>query len=361
MLSDTQKSLPLPQWQELCGALHLHTTRSDGSVDVAGYVRTARQLALDYIVLTDHMALPDAQQQVEGFHDGLFVLAGYEHNDEDNRNHYLVIGTQGVIPEQKNVAHYVDAVRQQGGIGFIAHPFEKRCFFRGLPGYPWTAREVRGFDGIEIWNQMSDWVEHLKPGISLIRLLYPHRLLKGPPRECLSFWDMLNRESFISGIGGVDAHTKRIGIGPFRFLIFPLKVELKGVRTHLFLNEPLDVQDAAQARRSLMDALRDGRGFVSNFRWGDARGSRIWLERSDGSVQMPGRLLNPLIPPATLRVRLSRKGTITLIHNGKASAVIKSAAADFPINHTGVYRIEVRRATHPWIYSNPFPVGSYPL
>jgi hypothetical protein len=144
-------------------------------------------------------------------------------------------------------------------------------------------------------------------------------------------------------------------------LIFPLKVELKGVRTHLFLNEPLDVQDAAQARRSLMDALRDGRGFVSNFRWGDARGSRIWLERSDGSVQMPGRLLNPLIPPATLRVRLSRKGTITLIHNGKASAVIKSAAADFPINHTGVYRIEVRRATHPWIYSNPFPVGSYPL
>lgn len=361
MHSVTQPPLSLPRWQELSGALHLHTTRSDGSVDVDGYVHTARQLGLDFIVLTDHMALPDAHQQVEGFHDGLFVMAGYEHNDENNRNHYLVIGTQGVIPEQKSVSHYVDAVRQLGGIGFIAHPFEKRRYFRGLPGYPWTAREVRGFDGIEIWNQMSDWVEHLKPGLSLIRILYPHRLLKGPPRECLSFWDMLNRESFISGVGGVDAHTKRIGIGPFRFLIFPLKVELKGVRTHLYLSQPLHVQGVAQARRTLMNALRDGRGFISNFRWGDARGSRFWLERQDGSVQMPGRALQSAMPPATLRVRLSRNATITLIHNSKACAVVRGAAADFSITHNGVYRIEVRRGTHPWIYSNPFPVGSYPL
>src|SRR5271157_651433 len=86
-----------PKIYELCGALHLHTTFSDGSVDFPTLIAGAKEVGLDFIVVTDHLSLKGREKGFEGFSDDLFVFIGYEHNDINNLNHYLVLGTDIVV------------------------------------------------------------------------------------------------------------------------------------------------------------------------------------------------------------------------------------------------------------------------
>ena len=173
-------------------------------------------------------------------------------------------------------------------------------------------------------------------------------------------WDLLNKEHFVSGIGGVDAHTRRLGKGYLSMLVFPLKVELKGIRTHLYLKAPLDHDCFDNAQQSIIESLRDGYGFISNFRRGDARGTKLSIEYSDGSRAFPGKAAKTPLP-AQITVELPEKGDIFLIANGNRGKSISAKKASFPIAKEGIYRIEVYRKSKAWIYSNPFPVGAYPV
>jgi hypothetical protein len=345
---------------ERCGAVHIHTVRSDGGVDFPGVIETARALRLDYVVVTDHMSL-HGRERYEGIHDGVVVLVGYEHNDSSKRNHYLVMGVDKVIEEQDDPQKYIDAAREAGGVGFIAHPCEKRDYFESLPAYPWTCWSATGYDGIELWNQISDWVEQLKSYSRFIRFLFPRRFLGDPPSEALATWDSANRMRFVAGIGGVDAHTRRVPIGLFHLTLFPLKVELKGVRTHLYLPRDIDEYDVERTKAAHIEALRDGRGFISNYRRGDARGTKIYMEHAEGTMALPGKQVVPASLPATLTVQIPKEGEIRLIRNGETVDTRYDNNSTFAIGSTGVYRVEVRQRKKAWIYSNPFPVGDYPL
>jgi hypothetical protein len=344
-------------YHEMCGAIHLHTTFSDGGTDCPCLIAAAQAVGLDYIILTDHMSLGARQAGFEGFHKELFVIVGYEHNDSENRNHYLAIGTESVVAGMEDPQVYIDTVRNAGGIGFLAHPSEDRHYFNRYPPYPWTAWHASGYDGIELWNQMSEWVENLKKWYSFIRVLYPRRFLKGVPPDLIRRWDALNAAGFVSGIGGVDAHTYPFPLGIFTLRVFPIKVELKGIRTHLYLEERLPVEDASRAKKMVMSALRDGNGFISNFRRGDARGTRMHAWSLDGKCHLPGR--NPHVTPVPLEleVTLPEKAEIRLIRNGVQSGSIRGSHCRFAITEKGSYRVEVRRKNQAWIYSNPFPVA----
>ncbi|NLG17534.1 MAG: histidinol-phosphatase [Fibrobacter sp.] len=346
--------------KEICGAIHLHTTYSDGGVGYQELIEAASSVNLDFVAVTDHMSLGGKENGFEGFAKDLCVIVGYEHQDSINHNHYLVFGVQKVFCGIDKPREYVKAVRDAGGIGFLAHPAEKRHYFGNLPPYPWTEWKIRGFDGIEIWNQMSDWMEKLRSPLSAIRLFYPRRFLASPPSELLKKWDLLNRECFISGIGGVDAHTRRIGKGLFSFLIFPIKVELKGIRTHLYIKNGLSKSDYDTSRESILGALRDGTGFFSNYRRGDARGARFYLRNNEGQMILPGKAASFSLP-SMLFVEIPQRGSIHLIADGKRVKTVHGSKAEFQISKQGIYRIEVYRKTKAWIYSNPFPVGSYPF
>lgn len=348
---------------QLCGAVHLHTRFSDGEVDYPTLIGTAGKIGLDFVGVTDHMTLEGLHRGFEGFYDRqLFVLVGYEHQDRSNQNHYLVFGLPKVV-DGETPQEYVRQIGRMGGVGFVAHPSEKRHYFSNLPPYPWTAWDVAGFDGIEIWNQMSEWVEHLKNLFSFVRFLYPRRFLRGAPEDVLRQWDKTNRECFVAGVGGVDAHTRKVSLWPLRLTVFPLKVELKGIRTHVFLppGTAFTSLDTDSARDLLLDALKDGRGYVSNYRWGDARGTLIVLCDARERWYSPGRRTGPCELPATIHVRLPKHAEIRLLRNGKHLFSKRGTEAAFPVESHGVYRIEVYAHRRAWIYSNPFPVGEYPL
>jgi hypothetical protein len=350
-----------PLVHEVCGALHLHTTFSDGGVDYPRLIAAAKEVGLDFVVVTDHMSLKGRREGYEGFSGGLFVVVGYEHNDANNINHYLALKTTEVLKDHDSPQRYIDAVKKDGGIGFLAHPVEKRHYFKDYPAYPWTAWDATGFDGIEVWNQMSDWLEHLKSWVNFFRLFYPRRFLAGIEKEMIEKWDGFNRRVFISGIGGVDAHTMKTKIGPFRLTVFPIKVELKGIRTHLYLEEPLPSNDPPRARELFFDALRLGRGFISNFRRRDARGTRLFVEYADGARAFPGPQPPGGALPARIHARLVDKAEIRLIRNGQIVRRHAGSDAAFDISEGGLYRVEVFKGKNAWIYSNPFPIGAYPL
>ncbi|MDR2727971.1 MAG: PHP domain-containing protein, partial [Chitinispirillales bacterium] len=274
--------------KEICGCIHLHTTFSDGGCDYPALIKAASSAGLDYIGVTDHMTLKGRREGNAGLRDGVLVLIGYEHNDDRNLNHYLAFGTSEVEEGVTNPQEYIDLIKKRGGIGFLAHPAEKRDFFanppssmrdappmsdtiksviRGgatAPPYPWTRWDAKGYDGIELWNQMSDWMEQLSGWQSVIKLFYPRRFLANAPHNLLAKWDEMNLRSFISGIGGVDAHTRKFSFGPFYYTVFPIKVELRGIRTHLYINESVR-GDEAKMTEALLCALKDGRGFISNY------------------------------------------------------------------------------------------------
>jgi hypothetical protein len=354
-------SNPFENITELSGAIHLHTSYSDGGIDFPELIGAAREVGLDFIVVTDHMTLDAKKAGYEGFSGDLFVAIGYEHHDRHNRNHYLALGPDRIASADATPQEYINYVNSLGGVGFLAHPMEQRNYFKKLPPYPWTEWDAQGYDGVEIWNQMSDWMEHLKNWRSFIRILFPRRFMSDSPSLLLKRWDALNRNRFVSGIGGVDAHTRRFDLGLTYLTIFPIKVELKGIRTHLYLDTPLPRDDSAGAVKILMDALRRGRGFVANFRRGDARGSRFYIADAKDTVFLPGRNQQKAALPAKLHAELKERAEMLCYRNGRVIDRQFGPHACFPISATGVYRVEVRKEQHAWIYSNPFPIGSYPL
>jgi hypothetical protein len=324
-------------------------------------MEAARKVGLDYIVVTDHDTLAGKEAGYEGFSGDLFVCIGYEHNDTGNLNHYLALGCRSVESYHDTPQGYIDRIKAQGGIGFIAHPLEVRNYFEKYPPYPWTDWTVSGYDGIELWNQMSDWLEHLKNVLHFVKLFYPRRFLVEVRKELLQKWDELNRARFVSGIGGVDSHTMKMRFGPFALTIFPIRVELKGIRTHVYLNGPLPSGDTVSAKAALLNALKNGNGFISNFRRGDAKGTRIAWVDNNGNESPPGRAGSDREGPARLRIDIPEKGRICLVRNGERIAEYTGLRHEFPIHTQGVYRIEVYKEKYAWIYSNPFPVGRYPL
>ncbi len=346
------------QW---CGVIHLHSTYSDGQLDISSIIDSAREVGLDYIVMTDHRTLDARRDGYERFHGDLAVCVGYEHNDAQNLNHYLVLGPEEVFDRCEPPQAYIDWARRQNAVGIIAHPMEKRNYFKRFPPYPWTDWGVSRFDAMEIWNQMSNWLEHITGWYSFIRILFPRRFNAGSPPALLDLWDRLNRRRFVSATGGVDFHTRRFRFGFLSYSFFPIKVALQSIRTHVYL-EPFEKEVGfPRVRQQLYEALRHGNGFISNFRRGDARGSLFFVEDADGGVFGPGLHQKPYRLPAYLNVRLPGKGTISLVRNGRVMETRKASRAEFRILERGVYRIEVRRGRYIWIYTNPFPAGPYPI
>jgi len=363
---------------DICGCIHIHTTFSDGGCSYPALIKSAQRAGLDFIGVTDHMDMTGLRDGRQGLHDNLFVLIGYEHNDAQNLNHYLVFGTPDTAAGITDPQGYIDRVKAMGGFGFLAHPAEKRDYFTDLPPYPWTKNDVTGFDGIEIWNQISDWMEQLKGRktflqpdrvmnfeaidaiIEIGRLFFPNRLIGNAPWELLERWDEANRTRFVSGIGGVDAHTRKFSFGPFSYRIFSIKTELRGIRTHLYIDEAAR-RDESKIGEAILAAMRDGKGFVSNFYRGDARGTRIFLQDAKNVVEYPGRPANTPTFPVTLSAKFPKKARIVLLRNGVVAEEFIGKSVEWPITEPGVYRVEAYKGRHAWIYSNPFPIGAYPL
>jgi len=342
-----------PEYQELVGAIHLHSEYSDGTLPIPEIAKIAGDKDLDFLMFSDHNTLAPKREGLEGWYGSVLVLIGCELNDPDERNHYLAFRIDKEIPTGQWPDAYVKQVKEAGGFGIIAHPAEKRNFSDAYPPYPWTAWHIQDFDGIEIWNQLSEWIEGVTKRNFAWRVLHPLRSIRYPVWETLDRWDQLNCERRVVGIGGIDVHARRVRLLKlFSVEIYPYKVQFKSIRTHFLVHPPITPgSDFHVAESILFDALTHGRCFISNYSVGDARSFQFFAEDQNDIYPMGSRI--ETYRSVVLSVRVPLRAKIRLLRNGSIIQQKTAMELQFETSQAGVYRIEVFRKGRGWIYSNP--------
>jgi hypothetical protein len=346
---------------EYVGAIHVHSIFSDGSGEVKEIAGLANESGLDFLILTDHNTLRALKEGSEGWYNNTLLLVGCEINDKENKNHYLAFNINDTFSTRISAKDYVKKVKEAGGIGFLAHPHEKRTHMKEHPPYPWIEWDTDDFTGIEIWNHMSEWMENLTEQNKYQNFVHPLKSITKPPEPTLILWDELSLNRRVVGIGGIDAHAHKYNVlGFFEVEVFPYKVLFKSIRTHILTQAEIHPGEGStglpEAKKIIYDSLENGNCFVANDYHGDSKGFRFFAEMNNKIYNMgesildDGKLQFRVLVPAP-------KAEIRLIRNGALINRIEDQECEFIINKNGAYRVEVYLNGNAWIYSNHIRVG----
>lgn len=343
-------------WHEYVGVIHLHTTVSDGSATHEQVARIAIREGLDFIIVTDHNRLV---KEKEGWHGPLLLLVGEEIHDVQRNpqaSHYLALGIQQeVVQHAAEPQALIAAVNNQGGFGFLAHPYEIAPPFTHEPDLSWADWDVQGYAGIELWNYMSEFKAR---ATSLPRTLlyayFPGLAINGPFPHTLNQWDQLLTTRKVVVFGGADTHGKSFRLGPLRRAILSYEHCFRALRTHILVPEPFNGQ--LEHDRSLVnDALREGRSFAAYDMIGDAVGFRFLAKSPLGTAIMGQEI--PLGEDPELWVTSLLPADLRLIHGGQVVAQARGKTLRYRPTEKGYYRMEAYRPhflrQRSWVFTNP--------
>lgn len=340
------------------GNIHIHSTHSDGSAGIDLIARAAAKAGARYIVITDHETLRGLPE--EGLRHGVVVLVGTEFNR--NCNHYLGLGLEKMLPaNEARPQALIDRVRAAGGLGFIAHPFERGSPYIGAGrAYPWTHWPVERFTGLEIWNYSSHWRGRARSARQILYWYFCNRnaaVADGPPTEVLRLWDCYTaRGRKVVGIGSTDAHAAPFRLGPFTIEVFPYEFLFRTINTYVILPGRLR-RAFAPAKRQILAALGEGRCYLSFDGLHEGSGFRFYARCGAAEIQPGGEVsFRPGISLAV--VSPARRSLIRLLRNGVPAAEVSAPALRYAVTRPGVYRAEVfyrlwTGRPRPWIYANP--------
>ncbi|MBS3977648.1 MAG: CehA/McbA family metallohydrolase [Syntrophomonadaceae bacterium] len=347
-------------WEYIAN-LHVHTNYSDGSGSVRDIVHAAENAGIDVVGITDHSTLAAWERGEEGWHGAVFVLVGVEINQAIN--HYLAFGIENLVADDDALPqNVINKVHQMGGIGFIAHPYEKGSpLIESGRSFPWTDWQVKDYTGICIWNYTSQWRDSIRSASEALWRVYiaPNNPIKSACPGALWRWDQENLKRQVVAIGGSDAHAVQVKYGPFKPVIFPYEFLFRCINTHILTGTPL-AGNHPNDRQILLTALAQGHCFIAFDYYYPARGFRFQAVNDHQLLSVMGDTC-PLSPGVALEVALPYPGEIRLIKNGQLTVVQKGSKAGWRIAEPGVYRVEVWKRVYglksmAWIYSNPIYV-----
>lgn len=331
---------------ELTGCIHNHSIYSfDGEIPVGKILQAAKQNDLDYVTINDHMSLeasfdPDVKNEQE-----LLVIVGAEINDKDQNNHYLAFNIDKII-ESDDAKEYVGKYHKMGAIGFAAHPIERRKDER-FRKYNWTDPRVDEFDGLEIWNFLSEWVSRLKPSYNGIwMVLFPWLFVPKPYRMNIQWWDKLNLEGKRkSAIGSVDCHEESHPLFGITFRFLKHKNIFKTIRTNVLLPEGSEINEI-----NVLQAMKKGNSYIVNYRIGNPYNFYYTISGKNGSA-IAGEEIK-FQENLKMYYQIPRMASVHIFHDGHRIKKIFSDKGEIKINEKGNYRIEVFSLGRGWIYTN---------
>jgi len=343
-------------FNEYVGNVHLHTTCSDGTATHEEIARIAQSARLDFVIPTDHNVLAKGK---EGWYGPTLLLVGEEIHDtqrEPEANHYLAFNiTKDVAPYAQDPQAVIDAVNAQGGLGFIAHPFEHSAPVVNEAAFPWVDWTVTGYTGLEIWNYMSEFKAHLPNMFRVVLLAYfPQTAMRGPFPETLAQWDELLRTRKVVAICGSDAHATTYRLGLLVREVFSYKHLFQASGLHILSAEGFNGQ-LDHDKKVIYEALREGHCFTAYDLLGDTRGFRF-VARSGAvevimgdEITLQSQILFEVSSPQRAHIHLLKDGTVVAHTRGKKLR--------YTAREQGVYRVEAYRRClfreRGWVFTNP--------
>jgi glycosyltransferase involved in cell wall biosynthesis len=130
--------------------LHLHTARSpDCSVEVVDLLDRAEAIGLGAIAVTDHNVFDGAREAVKLARSReLTVIAG-EEIKTDGQGEVIGLFLEREIPRGLSLAETIAAVREQGGLVYLPHPFDR---LHTIPDSASLHRHLADIDVFEAYN-----------------------------------------------------------------------------------------------------------------------------------------------------------------------------------------------------------------
>lgn len=332
---------------DVVGALHVHTSLSDGSGSLRELAMAAAAAHIDFVLVADHniMAPPDQY----GWKEGVFLWRGFERSPVKGREHFLAAGTDEVPPAALTATEAIRWVHEHGGWSAVSHP-EARPTFWGwrrdetLSSWPhWDA----SFECLEVYSYMHAWAADLK--IRQLRKAVKARsqFVKNPSQALLKKWDELAAHRKVTGIGTLDNHARWL---PLLGTIFPHKDILGALTTHLLLPSRFTGDDHAD--HALLSAvLLSGNAYIARDELAPAKGTRLFVEKGDRTYHMGDTV--KLEDEMRVVFEVPDQADLRILSNGEtAAAKTRERHIEFVPHDTGVVRAEAHIEGKTWILTN---------
>lgn len=131
--------------------LHMHTDHSpDCATPVEVLLETARDRGLGAIAITDHNEVSgalEARRIAEGMDDIEVIVA--EEVKTAEQGEVIGLFLEEKIPKGMTMAETIAAIRAQGGLVYVPHPFDR---FHSVPDYEHLLEMVEEIDVLEVFN-----------------------------------------------------------------------------------------------------------------------------------------------------------------------------------------------------------------
>ena len=348
----------------LRGAMHVHTTNSDGSGTPDDVAAAAARAGLQFVVFTDHgdaMRAPDTPR----YRSGVLAIDAVEVSTSGGHVIALDLG-RAPYPLRGEPDDVLEDLQRLGAMTIVAHPTSLKA------DLVW--RGSRPFDGAEWLNSDSEWRDNRPWTLARILFTYWFRapeslaLMLDRPDSALSFWERAARTHNVVGVGGSDAHAMIGGDldhgGPaalhlpsYEQVFRTFSIGLPGLALS---------GNAADDARSVLGAIRAGHVFTAIDAF--AGPARLAFTAEGAGVQAQAGDRVPGGAPLVLRAEVAAPAlapTLTLYRDGQSVTTLTGSRLEHQADGTpGVYRVEAtlpsRRGsgpTAPWLVSNPIYVG----
>jgi predicted metal-dependent phosphoesterase TrpH len=141
---------PLADRDWIVADLHMHTSHShDCSIDPAELVEHAEDEGLGAIAVTDHNALSGALETVELARGRALIVVPGEEVKTDRDGEVIGLFLHEEIPRGMSFADTVAAIREQEGVVYVPHPFDR---MHAIPSPATLHHNLPEIDVLEVYN-----------------------------------------------------------------------------------------------------------------------------------------------------------------------------------------------------------------
>jgi predicted metal-dependent phosphoesterase TrpH len=141
---------PLEDRPWIVADLHMHTNWShDCSIDAAELVDHAEAEGLGAIAVTDHNVFGGALETVDLARNRDLVVIPGEEVKTDNQGEVIGLFLREEIPRGMSFSDTVAAIREQGGLVYLPHPFDR---MHAIPDPQTLHRHLADIDVFEVYN-----------------------------------------------------------------------------------------------------------------------------------------------------------------------------------------------------------------